>query len=104
MSSAATCTLEGRQITIDSWSSASVADVAPLVKASGKEQYWASGVGWTAFETDDSEIQLQLTNDAAALLKAGLAEATPTPDVAGEKTAADAVAKALDGSVHHFKE
>jgi hypothetical protein len=100
--SAATCTLDGRKITVDTYTDANAADAMPLVKATKLEQYWAAGEGWTAFETDDSDIQYQLTGDAEELMKIGFAGSAPTPDVSGEHAAAASIAKSLNGHVEHY--
>jgi hypothetical protein len=102
MTSAATCTLSGRKITVDSYKDATAADIRPTVEASGTAQWWAQGTGWTAFETDDSLIQLQLTNNAAALAEITFSGAQPTADLSGEHTAAKSIAKSLGGHLEHF--
>lgn len=102
MASSATCTLGGRKIVVDSWKDASAADMANLMKANNAEMYWASGTGWTAFEVDDSQIQLQLTNDASALMKSAFDKTQPTADTSGEHEAATLVAHSLNGRVNHF--
>lgn len=102
MASSATCRLAGRKVVIDSWNDASSADMTALMAANKTERYWAEGVGWSAFDADDSQIQLQLTNDAAALLKSAFENSQPTPDVNGEQAAAKSVAKSLNGLVRHY--
>lgn len=98
LASVATCTLDGRKITIDSYTDADAANVEPLVESVKKEQFWSEGTGWTAFETDDSWIQYQITNDTSSIF----GEPSLAPDLNGEKTAAKKIATALGGHVIHF--
>lgn len=103
VTSGATCKLDGREITLFSFKDAASSDMHNLVQANGREQYWAAGKGWVAFETDDSYIALQLTNDAKALSDYMFGKvATPSADVNGEKTAATSIAKSLDGQLEHY--
>ena len=103
MGSTATCTLNGRTVTVNSWVTAEARDgVNGVVQSSKREAYYAQGEGWTVTATDDPGLQLQLTNDAAALLANSLAEKTvPPSDVPGQKSSAEAVVASLDGEVVH---
>ena len=75
-----------------------------VLQANKVEAYYAKGEGWTVTATDDPDLQLQLTNDAAALLANALAHKTPAPpDILGQKASADAVVASLDGTVVHIQ-
>lgn len=105
MASTATCMLNGRTVTINSWTTADARDsVGRVLQASKVEAYFAQGEGWTVTATDDPDLQLQMTNDAAALLANGFAGKTaPPPDLPGQKASAEAVVAALDGTVVHIQ-
>jgi len=97
--------LNGRTVTFNSWSTADARDgVKAVFQAKQAEAYYAQGEGWSVTATDDPTLQLQLTNDAAALIADSLAEKTPPPpDLPGQKASAEAVVAALDGSVVHIQ-
>jgi len=105
MASTATCMLNGRTVTINSWATADARDgVNGVLQANKVEAYYAKGEGWTVTATDDPDLQLQLTNDAAALIANALAHKTPAPpDILGQKASADAVVASLDGTVVHIQ-
>ena len=105
MASTATCMLSGRTVTINSWITADARDgVNGVLQANKAEAYFAQGEGWTVTATDDPALQLQLTNDAAALLANAFAEKTPPPpDLPGQKSSAEAVVAALNGTVVHVQ-
>ena len=105
MASTATCMLNGRTVTINSWTTADARDgVNGVLHANKVEAYYAQGEGWTVTATDDPNLQLQMTNDAAALLANALAGKTPPPpDIPGQKASADAVVASLDGTVVHIQ-
>jgi len=105
MASTATCMLNGRTVTVNSWTTADARDsVGRVLQASKVEAYFAQGEGWTVTATDDPGLQLQLANDAAALLANGFAGKTPPPpDLPGQKASAEAAVAALDGTVVHIQ-
>jgi len=105
MASTATCMLNGRTVTINSWITADARDgVNGVLQANKVEAYYAQGEGWTVTATDDPDLQLQMTNDAAALLANQFAGKTPPPpDLPGQKASAEAVVTALDGTVVHIQ-
>ena len=105
MASTATCMLNGRTVTFNSWTTADARDgVGRVLQANKVESYFAQGEGWTVTATDNPELQLQMTNDAAALLANAFAEKTPPPpDLPGQKSSAEAVVAALDGTVVHIQ-
>ena len=105
MASTATCMLNGRTVTINSWTTADARDgVNAVLKANKAEAYFAQGEGWTVTATDDPGLQLQLANDAAALIANSFAgKATPAPDLPGQKASAEAAVAALDGTVVHIQ-
>jgi hypothetical protein len=105
MASTATCMLNGRTVTINSWTTADARDgVNAVLKANKAEAYFAQGEGWTVTATDDPGLQLQLANDAAALIANSFAgKATPAPDLPGQKASAEAAVAALDGTVVHVQ-
>lgn len=101
MASTATCMLNGRTVTINSWSTAEARDgVNAVLQANKTEAYFAKGEGWTVTATDDPNLQLQMTNDAGALMANAFAgQATASSDLPGEKSSAAAVVASLGGSV-----
>lgn len=105
MASTATCMLNGRTVTINSWTTADARDgVNGVLQANKVEAYFAQGEGWTVTATDGPELQLQLSNDAATLIANGFAGKTaPPPDLPGQKASADAVVASLDGTVVHVQ-
>ncbi|MET4702777.1 hypothetical protein [Frigoribacterium sp. UYMn621] len=103
LASAATCTLDGRKIAVDSFIDADSANMDALIAANKNEQYWSSGKGWAAFEIDDSLIQLQLTNNTQELAKYMFDLKAPAADVSGEKAAATTIASSLNGKVERYK-
>ena len=105
MASTATCMLNGRTVTINSWATADARDgVNGVLQANKVEAYFAQGEGWTVTATDGPELQLQLSNDAATLIANGFAGKTaPPPDLPGQKASADAVVASLDGTVVHVQ-
>jgi hypothetical protein len=102
MTSGATCTLGGRKIIVFSFKDAASANFSDLIESNNQEQYWAAGSGWAAFDADDSVVEFQLTNNTTELAKYMFDKAVPTPDITGEKDAAQAVAGSLKGRVAHF--
>jgi len=105
MASTATCMLNGRTVTFNSWTTAHARDgVNGVLEANAQEAYYAQGEGWTVTATDNPELQLQLTNDAGALLANALAEKSlPPPDLPGQKLSAEAVVASVDGTVVHIQ-
>jgi len=101
MASTATCILNGRTITINSWSTAEARDgVDAVLQANKTEAYFAKGQGWTVTATDDPTLQHQMTNDAGALMaNASEGQTTASSDLPGEKSSAEAVVASLGGAV-----
>jgi hypothetical protein len=106
LSSTATCTIDGHVLIIDSFATASGPnDVPQLV---GKVQtYYAYGTtGWLAFLASadgaaHTQLQMQITNDAAGLLDQSLnGEPAPT-DLDAQRQVATTVATALGGALGH---
>ncbi|NVM97690.1 hypothetical protein [Arthrobacter sp. SDTb3-6] len=106
LSSLATCTLDGRKLTVYSWADGPSADSVSEMLAANKSQeaWYVNGNGWTAIVQYDDTLMYQLTNQADKLLADGFAGVTPPPaDVPGEKAAADKVVAALGGDVVHYQ-
>jgi hypothetical protein len=103
LASTATCMLNGRTVTINSWSTVDARDgVNRVLQANKQEAYYAQGEGWTVTATDNSDLQRQMTNDVSGLLTNALSDKTPSPpDLPGQKASADAVVASLDGTVVH---
>jgi hypothetical protein len=103
MTSTATCVIAGRVVNVNSYKDVSDADPISLLQENKKEMYYAIGNAWTVFTEDESLLQMQLTNDAAGLLKAGVADSTaPAADIPGEESTAQAVVDSIGGTVEHF--
>jgi hypothetical protein len=104
LTSTATCMLNGRLVNINAWASADAqGGVAGVLRADTTEAYFAEGTGWTLTTADNVMLQLQLTNDAGALMQYSADNPTPPPaDLPGEKSTAEAAAKALGGKVTHL--
>lgn len=105
MASTATCSLGGRLVDVNTWSSADAeAGVEAVIAANKTEAYYAKGLGWTVTTHDSGTLQMQLTNDASGLLEQGLGS-SPAPtaavDVPGQKKMANAVVASLGGQVEH---
>ena len=106
LSSLATCTLDGRKLTVYSWADGSKAGGVSEMLAINKSQeaWYANGEGWTAIVQYDDTLMHQLTNQADKLLAdAWKGESAPPADIPGEKSAAEKVVAALGGDVAHYQ-
>lgn len=103
LTSTATCMLNGRLVDINSWASADAqSGVAGVFKADQIEAYFAEGTGWTVLTQDNPEVQLQMRNEAGALMKYAMDNPTQPPvDLPGEKSTSEAAVLALGGKVTH---
>lgn len=106
VTSAATCTIGGRKVFVDSWRSVEdMAGIDEVIKADKMETYYASGVGWSVIPGENQTLQRQLISDAGWLFKQALNGTTGTSsgDVPGQKTTATAVVAALNGYIVHIR-
>jgi hypothetical protein len=103
--STASCVLNGRTLDVNSWSgSAAVASFENVATTNAETMTYAAGDSWTVNVRRDPTLQWQVTNDAGALTKYAMEEhPTPSADLPGEQEAAQAVVKALGGSVVQVK-
>lgn len=106
--SAASCTLDGHLVIVDSFAPGGGTIDAGLL-SKGKQIYYASGIGgWLAFLGDPGEtastttLQMQLTNDAGGLLHQATSGTAPTPaPLDAQQQISAIVAKDLRGAVEH---
>ncbi len=101
--SAASCTLGGHKVFVDSFTSTGDADLRPLVAAGTVGAYWAAGHTWVVILGDDPTMQEQITNDASSLLAQGFAGGAAATNQDAEKRMAAVVVKALGGTVVHIQ-
>lgn len=105
LSSLATCTLDGRLLTVYSWADEShAAGVPEMLAVNNQEAWYASGTGWTAIVQYDDTLMYQLTNQADKLLAAAWGgKSAPPADIPGQKSAADKAVTSLGGKAAHYK-
>lgn len=107
LKSAASCTLEGHLVIVDSSAPGSTIEAGLVSK--GTQLYYATGLGgWIAFLGEPGQtastttLQMQLTNNASGLLDRALNHDTVTPaPLDAQQQLAGTVAKDLAGTVEH---
>lgn len=107
LSSAATCTLDGHVVIIDSFTTSGGPDDVPTL-AKGTETYYAFGPGgWLAIladqgvTADKTILQMQITTDAAGLVRASL-NGSPTPaSLNAQRTILGMVVASIGGQLGH---
>ena len=107
MTSTATCTLLGHLIILDSFTTATATATLPaLLKDNKTPTFFADGGSWVAFTADQgatpeqTTLQMQLTNDAAGLLKQSIDHNQNPPTAPDAQQAiATAVVASLGGKV-----
>jgi hypothetical protein len=100
--STATCTIDGHTVNINSWASASDANLDLLLIKDNRDTYYASGDAWTVTLGDDPMLQYQLTNQGGKLFADAINGHTTWPtDPSAEEDISKAAVASLGGAVQH---
>jgi hypothetical protein len=106
MTSSATCTLQGHLVILDGFASPDDASISDSLTKD--EYYFAYGGSWLAFlagqgaTAAQTVLQMQMTNDAAGLLRYATDNSTPPrASLDAQQQLSGVIAKALDGRVGH---
>lgn len=103
LATAATCTLRGHPVILDVWQAMGDSEISGQLTPRQKVLY-AYGDYWTAFIGDQgvpasrTTLQLQLTDNAGALLRQAVNPPRPTP-LGAQRELVTEIAKALSGRV-----